>query len=195
GLPQNVVFLTCDAFGVLPPISQLTPEQAAYHFISGYTAKVAGTEIGVVEPKATFSACFGAPFMPMHPSVYANILSKKVDENNASCWLLNTGWIAGGYGNSDRIKIRWTRALLNAALNNSLNDVEFIIDERFQFKIPTSCDGVPSEILQPRTTWENGDEYDETADKLAKMFNENFKQFASGCSDAVISAAPIALNK
>jgi phosphoenolpyruvate carboxykinase (ATP) len=194
GLPHNVVFLTCDAFGVLPPISQLTPEQAAYHFISGYTAKVAGTEIGVVEPQATFSACFGAPFMPMHPSVYADLLSKKVAENNASCWLLNTGWIAGGYGSSDRIKIRWTRALLNAALDGSLNDAEFIIDERFQFKIPTSCDDVPSEILQPRTTWENGNEYDKIADKLAKMFNENFKQFASGCSDAVLSAAPIVLN-
>jgi len=190
GLPQNVVFLTCDAFGVLPPISKLTPEQAAYHFISGYTAKVAGTEIGVVEPQATFSACFGAPFMPMHPSVYANLLSKKVAENNASCWLLNTGWIAGGYGNSDRIKIRWTRALLNAALDNSLNNVEFITDERFQFKIPTTCEGVPSEILQPRATWGNADEYDETADKLAMMFNENFKQFASGCSDAVLSSAP-----
>nr|MBC8518359.1 phosphoenolpyruvate carboxykinase (ATP) [Euryarchaeota archaeon] len=114
GQPKNVVFLTCDAFGVLPPISRLTPDQAAYHFISGYTAKVAGTEVGVVEPQATFSACFGAPFMPMHPSVYANLLSKKVAENNASCWLLNTGWVAGGYGNSKRIKIRWTRALLNA---------------------------------------------------------------------------------
>ncbi|HJM19432.1 MAG TPA: phosphoenolpyruvate carboxykinase (ATP), partial [Candidatus Thalassarchaeaceae archaeon] len=124
-----------------------------------------------------------------------NLLSKKVAENNASCWLLNTGWIAGGYGNSDRIKIRWTRALLNAALDNSLNNVEFITDERFQFKIPTTCEGVPSEILQPRATWGNADEYDETADKLAMMFNENFKQFASGCSDAVLSSAPTIIDE
>jgi len=194
GLPENVVFLTCDAFGVLPPISKLTAEQAAYHFISGYTAKVAGTEIGVFEPQATFSTCFGAPFMPMHPSVYADLLSKKVAENNSSCWLLNTGWVAGGFSKSGRIKIKWTRALLNAALDNSFNDVEFVIDERFKFKIPTSCDGVPSDILQPRNSWKNKSDYDKTANRLAKMFNENFKQFSSGCSDAVLSAAPIVLN-
>ena len=194
GLPENVVFLTCDAFGILPPISKLTAEQAAYHFISGYTAKVAGTEIGVFEPQATFSTCFGAPFMPMHPSVYADLLSKKVAENNSSCWLLNTGWVAGGFSKSGRIKIKWTRALLNAALDNSFNDVEFVIDERFKFKIPTSCDGVPSDILQPRNSWKNKSDYDKTANRLAKMFNENFKQFSSGCSDAVLSAAPIVLN-
>ncbi|MBT4059623.1 MAG: phosphoenolpyruvate carboxykinase (ATP) [Euryarchaeota archaeon] len=195
GLPNNVVFLTCDAFGVLPPISRLTPEQAAYHFISGYTAKVAGTEIGVVEPQATFSACFGAPFMPMHPSVYADLLSKKVAENNASCWLLNTGWVAGGYGNSKRIKIRWTRALLNAALDGSLNSIEFVKDERFGFEIPTHCEGVPQDILNPKTTWDNGAKYEATADNLAIMFHENFKQFASGCSDAVLSAAPQPLSE
>jgi phosphoenolpyruvate carboxykinase (ATP) len=195
GQPQNVVFLTCDAFGVLPPISRLTPEQTAYHFISGYTAKVAGTEVGVVEPRATFSACFGAPFMPMHPSVYADLLSKKVAENNATCWLLNTGWVAGGYGNSDRIKIRWTRGLLNAALDGSLNDVKFTTDQRFGFQVPTSCEGVPDEILNPKDTWQKAVEYDAVADKLAVMFQDNFKQFSSGCSAAVLDAAPRVLNE
>jgi len=195
GQPKNVVFLTCDAFGVLPPISRLTPDQAAYHFISGYTAKVAGTEIGVVEPQATFSACFGAPFMPMHPSVYANLLSKKVAENNASCWLLNTGWVAGGYGNSDRIKIRWTRALLNAALDGTLNNTEFVSDQRFGFEIPSSCEGVPSEILNPKTTWKDEAEFEAVADKLALMFQDNFKQFASGCSDTVLDSAPQVLTE
>jgi phosphoenolpyruvate carboxykinase (ATP) len=190
GQPKNVVFLTCDAFGVLPPISRLTPDQAAYHFISGYTAKVAGTEIGVIEPRATFSACFGAPFMPMHPSVYANLLSQKVAENNASCWLLNTGWVAGGYGKSERIKIRWTRALLNAALDGTLNNVEFVVDQRFGFELPSTCEGVPSEILNPKRTWQDGAQFDDVANKLALMFQENFKQFASGCSDAVLDSAP-----
>ena len=195
GQPKNVVFLTCDAFGVLPPISRLTPDQAAYHFISGYTAKVAGTEVGIVEPQATFSACFGAPFMPMHPSVYANLLSKKVAENNASCWLLNTGWVAGGYGNSKRIKIRWTRALLNAALDGTLNNTEFVVDQRFGFEIPSTCEGVPSEILNPKTTWENDAEFEAVANKLALMFQDNFKQFASGCSDTVLDSAPRVLTE
>ncbi len=190
GHPQNVVFLTCDAFGVLPPISRLTPEQAAYHFISGYTAKVAGTEVGVKEPQATFSACFGAPFMPMHPSVYADLLAKKMDEHGARCWLLNTGWVSGGYGHSKRIKIRWTRALLNAALDGTLNNVEFRTDERFGFEVPQSCPGVPEEILNPRDTWEDKNAYDVAADKLAGMFSENFEQFADGTSDSVLSAAP-----
>lgn len=194
GLPKNVVFLTCDAFGVLPPISRLTPQQAAYHFISGYTAKVAGTEVGVTEPEATFSACFGAPFMPMHPSVYANLLSEKVEQTGASCWLLNTGWIAGGYGSSDRIKIRWTRALLNAALDGTLNQVEYAHDERFGFEVPLHCEGVPDEILDPRATWDDGDAYDEISDKLAKMFIENFSAFASGCSEDVLAATPKPLN-
>jgi phosphoenolpyruvate carboxykinase (ATP) len=190
GHPQNVVFLTCDAFGVLPPISRLTPEQAAYHFISGYTAKVAGTEVGVKEPQATFSACFGAPFMPMHPSVYADLLAKKMDEHGARCWLLNTGWVSGGYGHSKRIKIRWTRALLNAALDGTLNNVEFKVDERFGFEVPQSCPGVPEEILNPRDTWEDNIAYDLAADNLARMFSENFEQFASGTSESVLSAAP-----
>ena len=135
GHPKDVVFLTCDAFGVLPPLSRLTPEQAAYHFISGYTAKVAGTEIGITEPQATFSTCFGAPFMPRHPSIYADLLSRKIREHNANCWLINTGWVAGGYGESSRIRIKWTRSLLNAALDGSLDDVIFVEDERFGFQI------------------------------------------------------------
>ena len=190
GHPQNVVFLTCDAFGVLPPISRLNPAQAAYHFISGYTAKVAGTEVGVKEPQATFSACFGAPFMPRHPSVYADLLAEKMAQHGAKCWLLNTGWVSGGYGKSKRIRIKWTRALLNAALDGSLNDVEFVTDPRFGFEVPQSCEGVPEEILNPRDTWGDGSEYDAAANQLAKMFGENFAQFAEGTSAEVLAAAP-----
>ncbi len=190
GHPQNVVFLTCDAFGVLPPISRLSPAQAAYHFISGYTAKVAGTEVGIKEPQATFSACFGAPFMPRHPSVYADLLASKMAEHGARCWLLNTGWVSGGYGKSKRIRIKWTRALLNAALDGSLNDATFAKDPRFGFDIPQSCEGVPEDILNPRETWGDGANYDATADQLANMFAENFKQFEGGTSQEVLDAAP-----
>ena len=190
GHPQNVVFLTCDAFGVLPPISRLSPAQAAYHFISGYTAKVAGTEVGIKEPQATFSACFGAPFMPRHPSVYADLLASKMAEHGAHCWLLNTGWVSGGYGKSKRIKIKHTRALLNAALDGSLNDARFVIDPRFGFEVPQSCEGVPEEILNPRETWGDGANYDATANQLANMFVENFKQFEQGTSQEVLDAAP-----
>jgi phosphoenolpyruvate carboxykinase (ATP) len=190
GHPQNVVFLTCDAFGVLPPISRLSPAQAAYHFISGYTAKVAGTEVGIKEPQATFSACFGAPFMPRHPSVYADLLASKMAEHGARCWLLNTGWVSGGYGKSKRIRIKWTRALLNAALDGSLNDATFVTDPRFGFDVPQSCEGVPEEILNPRETWGDGANYDATADRLANMFAENFKQFEEGTSQDVLEAAP-----
>ena len=190
GHPKNVVFLTCDAFGVIPPLSRLTPEQAAYHFMSGYTAKVAGTEIGVDEPQATFSTCFGAPFMPRHPSMYADLLSKKISEQDANCWLINTGWVAGGYGESSRIKIRWTRALLNAALRGDLDDVVFVLDERFGFSVPTECEGVPSAILQPRETWTDKIRYDNVANLLVQMFIENFEQYESGCSAEVLAAAP-----
>ena len=189
GHPDNIVFLTCDAFGVLPPIARLSPAQAAYHFISGYTAKVAGTEIGITEPMATFSTCFGAPFMPRHPSEYADLLIKKIAEHNASCWLINTGWIAGGYGESSRIRISWTRALLNAALSGALDDVVYVTDERFGFKIPATCDGVPSEILQPRSTWPSTERYDNVANVLVQMFNENFENFAEGCNEEVKAAA------
>ena len=190
GNPNNVVFLTCDAFGVLPPLSRLTPEQAAYHFMSGYTAKVAGTEMGVTEPQATFSTCFGAPFMPRHPSIYADLLSKKIRENDAKCWLINTGWIAGGADASSRIKISWTRNLLNAAINGNLDNVVFVKDERFGFEIPTTCEGVPDRILQPRGTWDDENRYDNVANLLAQMFIENFQQYADGCSEEVIAAGP-----
>ena len=188
--PNNVVFLTCDAFGVLPPLSRLTPEQAAYHFMSGYTAKVAGTEMGVTEPQATFSTCFGAPFMPRHPSIYADLLSKKIRENDAKCWLINTGWIAGGADASSRIKISWTRNLLNSAINGNLDNVVFVKDERFGFEIPTTCEGVPDRILQPRETWDDETRYDNVANLLAQMFIENFQQYADGCSEDVIAAGP-----
>ncbi len=190
GHPKNVVFLTCDAFGVLPPLSRLTPDQAAYHFMSGYTAKVAGTEVGVTEPQATFSTCFGAPFMPRHPSIYADLLSNKISEHNANCWLINTGWVAGGYGESNRIKIRWTRALLNAALHGDLENVVFVEDERFGFAVPTECEGVPSDILQPRETWSDKNRYDNVANLLAQMFTENFQQYEDGCSEEVLASSP-----
>ncbi len=191
GHPQNVIFLTCDAFGVLPPISRLTASQAAYHFISGYTAKVAGTEIGVTEPQATFSACFGEPFMPMHPGVYADLLSEKMAEHNATAWLINTGWSGGPYGVGNRMKIRYTRAMLNAALDGELDNVEYVIDKRFGFEIPTSCPNVPSDVLLPRQTWDNPNEYDDTADKLASMFQENFMRYSDGVSDDVNNAKPV----
>ncbi|MEE2650392.1 MAG: phosphoenolpyruvate carboxykinase (ATP) [Candidatus Thermoplasmatota archaeon] len=190
GHPKDVVFLTCDAFGVLPPLSRLTPEQAAYHFISGYTAKVAGTEVGINEPQATFSTCFGAPFMPRHPGVYADLLSAKIKRHDAKCWLINTGWVAGGYGNSSRIKIKWTRALLNAALQGDLDDVVFVQDERFGFSVPSTCEGVPDRILRPRDTWHDKRKFDNVANLLAQMFFENFEQYASGCSDEVQGAGP-----
>lgn len=194
GHPQNVIFLTCDAFGVLPPISRLNPEQAAYHFISGYTAKVAGTEIGVKEPQATFSACFGEPFMPMHPGVYADLLSSKMEEHGAAAWLINTGWSGGAYGVGNRMKIRYTRAMLNAAMDGDLNDVEFITDSRFGFEVPLECPNVPEELLQPRNTWSDKSEYDQTADKLARMFNENFTRYSKGVSPLVNAAAPTPLS-
>ena len=193
GHPQNVIFLTCDAFGVLPPISRLTPEQAAYHFISGYTAKVAGTEVGVKEPQATFSACFGEPFMPMHPGVYADLLSAKMEQHGSTAWLINTGWNGGPYGVGNRMKIRYTRAMLNAALDGELDNVAYVKDDRFGFEVPTSCPNVPSDVLQPRTTWDDKTAYDSTADKLANMFNENFERYAAGVSDAVNQAAPKAV--
>jgi len=190
GNPKNVVFLTCDAFGVLPPLSKLSPEQAAYHFMSGYTAKVAGTEVGITEPEATFSTCFGAPFMPRHPSVYASLLSDKIHKNDSKCWLINTGWVAGGHLESSRIKIKWTRALLNAALDGDLDDVLFVEDERFGFQVPTTCQGVPDKILQPRETWHEEERFDNVADLLAQMFIDNFEQYAEDCSEEVLAAAP-----
>jgi phosphoenolpyruvate carboxykinase (ATP) len=188
--PSNVIMLTADAFGVLPPISRLTADQAMYYFLSGYTAKVAGTEIGVTEPEATFSTCFGAAFMPRHPSVYGNLLKKRIAEGNAQCWLVNTGWTGGKYGTGKRMPIKATRALLNAALDGSLNNVEFRKDPNFGFEVPVAVPGVDTAILDPRTTWADGAEYDATAQKLVQLFVANFGQFAAYVDEGVLKAAP-----
>jgi len=188
--PSNVIFLTCDAFGVLPPISKLTPEQAMYHFISGYTAKVAGTERGVTEPQATFSACFGAPFMPLHPTVYAELLADKIRKHNSTVWLLNTGWTGGPYGTGHRMKLGHTRQMLSEALEGNLDDATFKIDDVFGLAIPTEVNDVPSEILFPRNTWADKEAYDQKADKLAAMFAENFEQFEEEASQELIKAGP-----
>ena len=190
--PSNVVMLTADAFGVLPPIARLTPDQAMYHFLSGYTAKVAGTEIGVTEPEATFSTCFGAPFMPRHPSVYGNLLKERIAKGQAQCWLLNTGW-SGGKATDEGIKrmpIKATRALLNAALDGSLNDAEFRKDPNFGFKVPVAVPGVDSKLLDPRAAWADPEEYDRTAQKLVQLFVDNFRQFAEHVDQGVRDAAP-----
>jgi phosphoenolpyruvate carboxykinase (ATP) len=190
GHPNNVVFLTCDAFGVLPPVSRLTPEQAMYHFISGYTAKVAGTEMGVTEPKATFSACFGAPFLVWHPARYAELLAEKVAKHGATTWLVNTGWTGGGHGTGKRMSLKHTRAIIDAINDGTLEKVATRTDARFGFEVPTSCPGVPAEILDPRATWADKEAYDAQADKLAHLFVENFKTFEDGASDAIRGAAP-----
>jgi phosphoenolpyruvate carboxykinase (ATP) len=189
-LPKNVVMLTADAFGVLPPIAKLTPDQAMYHFLSGYTAKVAGTEIGVTEPEATFSTCFGAPFMPRHPSVYGNLLKERIAKGEVDCWLVNTGWTGGKYGVGKRMPIKETRALLNAALDGSLNSVEFRKDPNFGFEVPVSVPGVDSSILDPRGTWGDSTDYDRTAARLVDLFVENFAQFADQVDEGVRQAAP-----
>jgi phosphoenolpyruvate carboxykinase (ATP) len=188
--PSNVIMLTADAFGVLPPIARLTPEQAMYHFLSGYTAKVAGTEIGVTEPEATFSTCFGAPFMPRHPSVYGNLLKKRISEGGAQCWLVNTGWTGGKYGVGQRMPIKATRALLNAALDGTLGDAEFRRDPNFGFDVPVSVPGVDDAILDPRSTWADKEEYDRTARKLVQLFIDNFAPFADHVDQGVRDAAP-----
>ena len=188
--PKNVVMLTADAFGVLPPIARLTPDQAMYHFLSGYTAKVAGTEIGVTEPEATFSTCFGAPFMPRHPSVYGNLLKKRIAEGSVDCWLVNTGWTGGKFGVGKRMPIKETRALLEAALDGSLKRVNFRKDPNFGFDVPCDVPGVDSTILDPRNTWSDKDEYDRTAARLVDLFAENFAQFADHVDEGVRQAAP-----
>jgi phosphoenolpyruvate carboxykinase (ATP) len=189
--PKNVIFLTCDASGVMPPICRLNPEQAMYHFISGYTSKIAGTEIGLgIEPQITFSACFGAPFMVHHPSVYAALLKQKMGKFGCTCWLVNTGWTGGSFGVGKRMSIRHTRALLNAALEGKLSDVKFRKDKLFAYEVPTSCPEVPAEVLDPASTWGNKDEYWKKYDALAARFAENFKLFASGCPEEVIKAGP-----
>ena len=188
--PKNIIFLTCDAFGVMPPISKLSADQAPYHFISGYTAKVAGTEKGVKEPTSTFSTCFGGPFMPLHPSVYAELLKKKIQKHKVNCWLVNTGWIGGPYGVGSRISIKYTRALLNAALDGKLAKAKFVTDPVFGFQIPTACAGVPANILNPQKTWKDKKAYMEKYMALAKSFVENFKKYEAGCSKAILAAAP-----
>jgi phosphoenolpyruvate carboxykinase (ATP) len=188
--PKNIFFLTCDAYGVLPPISRLSPGQAAFHFISGYTAKVAGTEAGITEPTMTFSACFGAPFMPLHATKYAEMLGKKMREANVNVWLINTGWSGGPYGTGTRISLKHTRALITAALQGGLDNVEYEIHEVFGVAVPRTCPGVPRDILHPRNTWSDRDAYDQKANYLAGAFNRNFEKFAALANDEILEGAP-----
>jgi phosphoenolpyruvate carboxykinase (ATP) len=192
GIPKNIFFLTCDAFGVLPPISKLTPGQAMYQFISGYTAKVAGTEAGVTEPKPTFSACFGAPFLPLHPGHYAQMLGNKMQDHNVNVWMVNTGWTGGPYGVGNRMKLSYTRAMITAALEGKLNNVETEIDPVFNFAIPKEVPGVPTEILNPKNTWSDKAAYDAKAEYLAGLFVKNFEKYAPGVTDEILSSAPSA---
>lgn len=189
-IPQNIFFLTCDAYGVLPPISKLTKGQAMYQFISGYTAKVAGTETGVTEPKPTFSACFGAPFLPLHPGKYAEMLGKKMQEHHVNVWLVNTGWTGGPYGVGHRMKLNFTRAMITAALEGKLNQVETVTDPIFGVAIPTQVPGVPSEVLIPKNTWADKTAYDEKAKFLAGLFAKNFEKYAFNVPEEVLAAAP-----
>lgn len=189
--PKDIIFLTADAFGVLPPVAKLTAAQAMYHFISGYTAKVAGTEAGVTEPQATFSACFGKAFLPLHPGKYATLLGEKLKANpNVNVWLVNTGWSGGPYGIGQRMKLSYTRAMLTAALNGDLNAVNYSTDPVFGLAIPQTCPNVPDEILNPRNTWDDKEAYDKKANHLAELFVKNFEQYASGVSEEILSAAP-----
>jgi phosphoenolpyruvate carboxykinase (ATP) len=190
GAPKNIFFLTADAFGVLPPISRLTNEQAMYHFMSGYTAKVAGTEVGITEPTTTFSAGFGAAFLPLHPAKYAKLLGEKLQGTDIKVWLINTGWSGGSYGVGQRMKLSYTRAMITAALDGKLNNVEFEKLPIFDLAYPTSCEGVPSELLNPRATWSDKQAYDETANNLASKFVKNFEKFAAETSPEILAAAP-----
>jgi len=190
GHPNNVIFLTADAFGVLPPISRLTPEQAMYHFLSGYTAKVAGTEQGVTEPKPEFSACFGAPFMPLHPGTYARLLGEKIEKHDAKVWLVNTGWTGGPYGEGHRMHLAHTRRMVAAALGGELDETETFEHPVFGLNVPQHVAGVPDEVLNPQDTWEDKAAYDEQTAKLAEMFAKNFEQFAGEVSEAIREAGP-----
>lgn len=189
GHPKNVIMLTCDAYGVLPPIARLTPAQAMYHFLSGFTSKTPGTEVGVTEPIPTFSTCFGAPFMPRRPEVYGKLLQDKIAQHGASCWLVNTGWTGGAFGTGKRMPIAATRALLTAALDGSLNDVQFRKDPNFGFEVPVSVPGVEDRLLDPRQTWADGPAYDAQAAKLVQMFGDNFAQYLDAIDDEVRAAA------
>jgi phosphoenolpyruvate carboxykinase (ATP) len=188
--PRNVIFLTCDAFGVLPPVSKLTPDQAMFHFISGYTAKVAGTEMGVKEPEATFSACFGAAFMVWHPTKYAELLAAKIAKTGAQAWLVNTGWSGGGYGVGKRMSLKYTRAILDAIHDGSLQKAASRTDAIFGFQVPTSCPGVPAEILDPKNTWSDKAAYDQKQRDLAARFAKNFQKYADRASEKIRAAAP-----
>ncbi|UCS92980.1 phosphoenolpyruvate carboxykinase (ATP) [Echinicola marina] len=190
-IPKNIFFLTADAFGVIPPISKLSPGQAMYHFISGYTAKVAGTEMGVSEPQATFSACFGAAFLPLHPTRYADLLGKKMKDQEVNVWLVNTGWTGGAFGVGKRMKLKYTRSMITSALEGTLDNVDFKNHSIFGISIPQSCPNVPSEILNPRDTWEDQQAYDQKARELAKAFQNNFEQYLDYASDEIVSGAPI----
>ncbi|PWE32502.1 phosphoenolpyruvate carboxykinase (ATP) [Maritimibacter sp. 55A14] len=189
GHPRNVVMLTCDAYGVLPPIARLSPAQAMYHFLSGFTSKTPGTEIGVTEPIPTFSTCFGAPFMPRRPEVYGNLLRDKIARHGATCWLVNTGWTGGAFGTGSRMPIKATRALLSAALDGSLNDAEFRKDPNFGFEVPVDVPGVAEVLLDPRRTWDDGEAYDRQAAKLVQMFADNFEQYVPYIDEDVKAAA------
>jgi len=193
GVPKNIFFLTCDAYGVLPPISKLTKAQAMYQFISGYTAKVAGTEVGITEPQTTFSACFGKAFLPLHPTKYAEMLGRKMEESNVRVWLINTGWSGGGYGVGSRMSLKYTRAMITAALQGELDNVAFTSHDVFGFAMPNSCANVPAEILHPRNTWADKSAYDRTVSKLADKFNENFEKFRDFAGPVICSAAPKAV--
>jgi len=190
GHPTDAIFLTCDAFGVLPPVSRLTPEQAMYHFISGYTAKVAGTEVGVTEPQATFSPCFGGPFLVWHPGKYAELLAEKIKQHNSNVWLVNTGWSGGAYGVGSRMKLAFTRSIVDAIHSGALADAPTEIDPVFGLNVVTECPGVPSEILVPKNTWSDQASFQETSQKLAKLFSENFAQYADGVSEEIRAAGP-----
>jgi phosphoenolpyruvate carboxykinase (ATP) len=190
GKPTNIFFLTADAYGVLPPISKLTKGQAMYHFISGYTAKVAGTEVGVTEPQATFSACFGKAFLPLHPTKYAEMLGEKITSSNVNVWLINTGWSGGSYGVGSRIKLSYTRSLITAALNGELDKAEYGITPYFGLNFPKTCSNVPTEILEPKNAWADKEAFAQTAQNLAGQFVKNFEQYASAANEEILSAAP-----
>jgi phosphoenolpyruvate carboxykinase (ATP) len=190
GHPSNIIFLTCDAFGVLPPVSKLTPEQAMYHFISGYTAKAAGTEVNITEPTATFSACFGAAFLMWHPTKYAELLAKLIRRHGSRVWLVNTGWTGGAYGTGKRMSLKGTRAIIDAIHDGTLTEQPTRRDPIFGLEVPTSCHGVDSSVLWPRDAWSDGDAYDKSARRLAELFHKNFEQFAAGASQEIIAAGP-----
>ncbi len=195
GAPQNIFFLTCDAFGVLPPISKLTKEQAMYHFISGYTAKVAGTEAGVTEPQTVFSACFGAPFLPLHPAKYAEMLGEKIEQSEVKVWLVNTGWSGGSYGVGERMSLKYTRAMITAALTGTLDHSNYETDEIFGLNMPKECPNVPDELLNPRNTWEDKAAFDKKANELALAFVKNFVKYEKDASTEILTAQPNVLVK